>query len=89
MDITGGVVTVLVVSICVGLPIFGLTLRFALKPVLEAWLAMRDTRARPTDELDGLRLRVAALEAVWERRLGAGTLDSDVPVGIERAQNHS
>ena len=76
MDITEGVVTVLVVSICVGLPVLGITLRFALKPVLDAYIALKQAAPRRSDEVEALRMRVAALEAVWEQRLGAGTLEA-------------
>ncbi|MBL8956332.1 MAG: hypothetical protein JNK82_36500 [Myxococcaceae bacterium] len=84
MDITEGVVTVLVVTIVVGLPMSALCLRFALKPTIEAWLKLREASLRPAPtpaqaELEGLKLRVAALEAVWETRLGAGTLERSQP----------
>ncbi len=82
MTITEAVVAVLVVSICVGMPVMGLTLRFALKPVLDAWLAARNGRTSETAEVEALRTRVAALEAVWEHRLGAGTLDSAIPPAL-------
>lgn len=82
MTITEAVVAVMVVSICVGMPVMGLTLRFALKPVLDAWLATKTGRTNETAELEALRTRVAALEAVWEHRLGAGTLDSVMPPAL-------
>jgi hypothetical protein len=79
MTITEAVMTVLVVGICVGLPVLGLTLRFAFKPMLEAWVSLKGARSGRDEELDTLRVRVAALEAVWEHRLGAGTLDAPTP----------
>ena len=80
MDITEAVMIVLVVGIVVGLPMSALCLRFALKPTIEAWLKLREATVRapvaPAQaELEGLKLRIAALEAVWETRLGAGTLE--------------
>jgi len=88
MTITEAVVAVLVVSICVGLPIFGLTLRFALKPLLDAYLTARATGSAKEGEVDALKVRVAALEAVWDHRLGAGTLDSVLPLEIrERSRS--
>lgn len=88
MSVTEGVVSVLVVSICVGLPVLGFTLRFALKPVLDAYIALRQAAPRRNDELEALRLRVAALEAVWEHRLGAGTLEAPQPpvIPVERSR---
>lgn len=89
MSITEAVVAVLVVSICVGLPVLGFTLRFALKPVLDAYVALKQAAPRRSDEVEALRLRVAALEAVWEHRLGAGTLEAPaqpvIPVERSRA----
>ena len=78
MEATEAIVTVLVVSIVVGLPMMAFSVRFALKPAIEAWLKVRETYAQraqpPPAALEALKLRVAALEAVWEHRLGAGTL---------------
>ena len=63
---------------------FALSVRFALKPVVDAWLKVKEAQARPQPrldavELDTLKLRVAALEAVWEHRLGSGTLQPARP----------
>ncbi len=84
MEITEAVVTVLVVGITVGLPMSALCLRFALKPTVEAWLKLRESYVRQPSppaqtEVEALKLRVAALEAVWETRLGAGTLEPRQP----------
>ena len=75
MTITEAVVAVLVVGICIGLPVFGLTLRFAFKPMLEAWRSVmpQPVRQGQPDELEGLKLRVAALEAISEHRFDAHT----------------
>ncbi|MBN9682238.1 hypothetical protein JYJ93_07365 [Corallococcus sp. NCSPR001] len=51
----------------VGIPLLGLTLRFALKPVIETWLRVREVQARPAGELEGLRARVAHLEHMLDR----------------------
>ncbi len=75
MNVTEGVVAVLTTSIVIGLPMLALTLRFALKPVLDAYLKLKESNVRPVPELESLRMRVAALEAVWEKRLGGGTLE--------------
>jgi hypothetical protein len=80
MGIEEAVVSVLVVGMVIGLPMLGLTLRFALKPLIEAWVRVREVRPAPAGELEGLKLRVAALEAVWEQRLGAGTLQPGRPM---------
>ncbi|MEO8753095.1 MAG: hypothetical protein ABI624_10490 [Casimicrobiaceae bacterium] len=40
MGIQEAVVTILVVGMTLGVPLFGLTLRFALKPVVETWLLL-------------------------------------------------
>lgn len=76
MNVTEAVVAVLVVGICVGLPVLGITLRFALKPALDAYSSLKQAQPRRNDEVEALRMRVAALEAVWERRLGAGNPDA-------------
>src|SRR4051812_16132557 len=74
MDITEGVVAVLSTSIVVGIPMTALAIRFALKPALETWLEVRKAVAPRVSggELEGLKLRVAALEAVLEDRLSGG-----------------
>jgi hypothetical protein len=74
MNVTEGVVAVLIVGITVGLPMLGLTLRFALKPLLEAWLRLQESRRHSSGEIESLRLRVQALEAVVGPRLEAGAV---------------
>lgn len=79
MSTQEAVVAVLTVGMVVGLPMMALSLRFALKPIVEAWAKARELsqpRQSPAQvaEVEALKLRVAALEAVWENRLGAGTL---------------
>ncbi|MBK7857621.1 MAG: hypothetical protein IPJ65_03125 [Archangiaceae bacterium] len=82
MDPYSAVVSVLVVGMLFGMPLFALSLRFAIKPVLEAWQKAREAAApKPVSskELEALKLRVAALEAVWENRLGGGALQPVSP----------
>jgi hypothetical protein len=83
MDVTQAAVSVFAIFIVVGLPMMAFSIRFAFKPALEAWLKMREAYARqatpPAAELEALKLRVAALEAVWQHRLGAGTLKPSIP----------
>jgi hypothetical protein len=88
-NVTEAVVTVLVVAIVVGLPMFALTLRFAFKPLLEAYMRLREVSIKPTTELEALRVRVAALEAVWENRLGGGSLEptNRAPASPDRARS--
>ena len=84
MDIYESVVAVTVVAMVVGVPMFALSVRLALRPMVEAWTKLREAELqRPRanqGELEAMKLRVAALEAVWEHRLGAGTLHPTRPV---------
>ena len=86
MTLTEAVVTVLVVGICVGLPVFGLTLRFAFKPVLEAWVSLKPSFRAPSDELEALKVRVAAVEARAGHRLDASTVGAIVYVDRDRVE---
>lgn len=79
METLEALVPVLVVGMVVGVPMFAVSVRIALRPVVEAWVKLREAqlqqRPRAQDaELEAVKLRLAALEAVWEHRLGAGTL---------------
>ncbi|MBX5483651.1 MAG: hypothetical protein IRZ16_17650 [Myxococcaceae bacterium] len=66
MDGTEAVVVVLVVAMTVGIPLAGLTVRFSIKPIVEAWVRVRESGGvAPAAELESLRQRVAALEALW------------------------
>jgi hypothetical protein len=78
---------VFIVGIVVGIPMMAFSVRFALKPVVDAWLKIRESSLRPAPpppaaELEALKLRVAALEAVWEHRLGSGTLKPTLPTQL-------
>ena len=81
MGIEEAVVAVLVVGMVVGMPMMALSVRLALKPAIEAWLKAREAVTPRPGELEELKLRIAALEAVWEHRLGAGTLDPTRDLG--------
>jgi hypothetical protein len=67
-NIAESVVTVLVVGMTVGIPLLGLTLRFSLKPLVEAWVRLREAQMAPasSSELEMLRARVVHLEHMLE-----------------------
>ncbi|NOJ96413.1 hypothetical protein HMI51_26180 [Corallococcus coralloides] len=67
MELTEAVMIIMVTGMTVGIPLLGLTLRFALKPVIETWLRVREVQARPAGELEALRARVAHLEHMLDR----------------------
>jgi hypothetical protein len=67
MDITTAFVAVFVTGMVVGIPLLGLTIRLAIKPLVEAWTRLRERQpGSASTELEVLKLRVAALEAVFE-----------------------
>jgi hypothetical protein len=67
MDTATAVVTIAVTTIVVGIPLLGLTIRLSVKPLVEAWTRLREGQpGSASAELEGLKLRVAALEAVFE-----------------------
>jgi hypothetical protein len=67
MDITTALVAILITGMVVGIPLLGLTIRLAIKPLVEAWTRLRVGQPGSTSaELEALKLRVAALEAVFE-----------------------
>ena len=65
MELTEAVVTVLIVGMVLGIPFAGLTLRFSLKPLVEAFIRLREAQLGVTDTAL-LRERVAHLERVLE-----------------------
>jgi hypothetical protein len=71
MDTTEAIVVVLVVSITCGIPLLGLTIRFSLKPLVEAFIRLREAQLG-SGELQALRARVVHLEHQLERH---GLLD--------------
>jgi hypothetical protein len=76
MEITEAVVSVLVVAMVLGIPLMGLTLRFSLKPLVEAFIRLREAQLGVSDTAL-LRERVAHLERVLEMH---GLLDERQPV---------
>jgi hypothetical protein len=66
MSTQEAVVVVLVVAMVIGLPFMGLTIRFALKPLVDAWLRLREAQLSTPSEVLLLRERVAHLERVLE-----------------------
>ena len=82
MDTTEAIMTVMVVGMVVGIPMMAVSVRLALKPMVEAWTRLREAETRrpatSAAELEAVKLRLAALEAIWEQRLGAGTLQPTV-----------
>lgn len=65
MSTQEAIVSIVIVAMVVGLPMLGLTIRFALKPVMEAWMRVRETQ-QSSAEVQMLRDRVAHLERVLE-----------------------
>ncbi|RKG64167.1 hypothetical protein D7V80_27825 [Corallococcus sp. CA054B] len=91
MELTEAVMIIMVTGMTVGIPLLGLTLRFALKPVIETWLRVREVQARgqvSAGELEGLRARVAHLEHMLDRH---GLLEHTVtrPVSPELPESLS
>jgi hypothetical protein len=65
MDTTEAVVIIMVVGITCGIPLLGLTIRFSLKPLVEAFIRLREAQlAGP--QLQALRDRVVHLERQLE-----------------------
>jgi hypothetical protein len=82
-EILNAMAPILIVGIMFGIPLTAWAIRFTSKSVIEAWVKLRESEKIPQSqqvEFEALKLRVAALEAVWEQRLGAGTLHADVNV---------
>lgn len=75
MDVTEGIVIFLITAMVVGVPLFGLTLRFSLKPLVEAFIRLKETQHGGLD-VRLLRERVAHLERVLEAH---GLMDDHLP----------
>ena len=58
MDTNEAVVVIMVVGMTLGIPLLGLTLRFSLKPLVEAFIRLREAQLGST-QLHALRDRVA------------------------------
>lgn len=61
METTEAVVTILVVGMTLGIPLLGLTLRFSLKPLVEAFIRLREAQMGSA-QMQALHDRVAHLE---------------------------
>lgn len=66
MDPIEAVMVILVVAMTVGVPLFGLTLRFSLKPVMEAFIRLREAQLGHHPDTAMLKARVAHLEHMLE-----------------------
>lgn len=76
MDPYEAVTTVMVVGMLLGIPLLGITVRISIRPMVDAWVRLREAQARPVNEVEGLKLRVAALEAILEAKgMLPGALD--------------
>ena len=67
MEPTEAIVTVMVVGMTVGIPLLGLTLRFSLKPLVEAFIRLREAQLG-MPQIQQLRDRVEYLERQLELR---------------------
>ncbi|NTX11484.1 hypothetical protein HUA76_11860 [Myxococcus sp. CA056] len=66
MDPVEAVVITSVVAMTVGIPFLGLTLRFSLKPVMEAFIRLREAQLGQHPDTAMLKARVAHLEHMLE-----------------------
>ncbi|WP_426755267.1 hypothetical protein [Myxococcus sp. Y35] len=78
MDVMEGVVILLTTAMVVGVPLFGLTLRFSLKPLVEAFIRLKEVQYGGAD-VKLLRERVAYLERVLEAH---GLMDDHTPLAL-------
>ncbi|MDY7232144.1 hypothetical protein [Hyalangium rubrum] len=67
MSETEALVAVMTVGMVCGVPILGLTLRFSLKPLVDAYIRLREAQLA-SSQMEQLRERVAYLERELERR---------------------
>jgi hypothetical protein len=75
-------VVISVVAMTCGIPLLGLTIRFSLKPLVEAWIRLREAQlASPQWQLQVLRDRVAHLERELELR---GLMDRQPPAPLQQ-----
>ncbi|WP_338863402.1 hypothetical protein [Myxococcus stipitatus] len=67
MDPIEATMVVLVTAMVFGIPLFGLTVRLSLKPVMEAFIRLREAQmANHSPETARLAARVARLEALLD-----------------------
>ncbi|WP_224243437.1 hypothetical protein [Hyalangium gracile] len=74
MEATEAIVTIMVVGMTCGIPLLGLTIRFSLKPLVEAFIRLREAQLG-APQIQQLKDRVAYLERQLELR---GMLDHPV-----------
>ncbi|NMO14474.1 hypothetical protein HPC49_06340 [Pyxidicoccus fallax] len=79
-DIVDSIVTLFIVITVVGIPMMGLTLRFSLKPLVDAFIRLREAQLGASDNAL-LRERVAHLERVLEAH---GLMDLRQPVSLHQ-----
>ena len=65
MDATEAFVVVMVVGMTCGIPLLGLTIRFSLKPLVEAYMRLREAQLA-SPHVQSLHQRVAYLERELE-----------------------
>jgi hypothetical protein len=65
MDATEAIVVVMVVGMTCGIPLLGLTIRFSFKPLVEAYMRLREAQLA-SPQLQSLQQRVAYLERELE-----------------------
>jgi len=65
MEATEAIVVISVVAMTCGIPLLGLTIRFSLKPLVEAFIRLREAQLNAS-QLQPLRDRVAYLEREME-----------------------
>jgi hypothetical protein len=80
MTTTEAIVVVMVVGITCGIPLTGLTIRFSLKPLVEAFIRLREAQLAAS-QLPILRERVAYLERQLELH---GLADRTPPVPLQQ-----
>lgn len=78
MDVTEGIVISLITAMVVGVPLFGLTLRFSLKPLVDAFIRLKETQHGGM-EVRLLRERIAHLERVLEAH---GLMDDHLSLSL-------
>ncbi|AKQ63305.1 hypothetical protein A176_000217 [Myxococcus hansupus] len=79
MDVTEGIVMSFITAMVVGVPLFGLTLRFCLKPLVEAFIRLKEVPQGGGVDVQLLRERVAYLERVMEAH---GLIEDRVPLAL-------
>jgi hypothetical protein len=79
MEMTEAVTVVMVVGMTCGIPLLGLTLRFCVKPVLEAYVRLRELQTQ-APQVQGLMERVAYLEQKLELR---ELMERSIPTSVQ------